>query len=110
MIYTLQTTEIINANLKKLAGTQNADALRRAKLYGHPLLVTLDGLLLAARQYRTKWERPIAEEPFAGQSWLDAAKGVRGLFDWDFGPVDGGTLEEIFWRALEVAGFTEADL
>lgn len=105
-----ETCDVIRKHLEQMGNTVNAQALRHAAHNGHPLLIAMDSLLRAARTYSTRFESTLAEDYVLGPDWLAAAKGVRGLLDGDFGPIDSGTVEEIFWRAMDAAGFTEADL
>lgn len=87
---------------------------------GEPLLLILDNLLEYAKAYKVRFESPIAEDGFASDYWLSAITNVRGLFSCDGGVAlragittdskDNGALEELFWQAMKVAGFTEEDL
>lgn len=105
-----ETAALLRKNRAQFYGTVAGNALSAAILSGHPLLNALDALLWAAKTHKRKYESRIAEDNCLGPPWLDAAKGVRCLLNGDFGPIDNGTLEELFWIALEAAGFEEKDL
>jgi hypothetical protein len=87
---------------------------------GEPLIVMMDALIEYATAYRVRFDGPLADDGFLGEPWLAAAKGVRALLNGD-GAIamkqgittdskDNGTVEAMFWNAMSVAGFTEADL
>lgn len=85
-----------------------------------PLIVMMDCLLRYAKAYRKQYDSTLQADSVLGPEWLAAAKGVRGLLNGD-GAVamennygtdskDNGAVETVFWKAIEAAGFTEADL
>jgi hypothetical protein len=74
-----------------------------------PVMVLMDTLLRYAEKHERRFESKLSEDYFLGPAWLQSIMGVRTLLNGE-GDFDGGTLEELFWKALEVAGFTEADL
>ena len=87
---------------------------------GEPLIVAMDALIKQAKAHRTRFFSKLSEDYVLGPCWLEAAKGIRGLCNGD-GAValhmgrstdskDNGTVESMFWSAMEIAGFTEADL
>lgn len=100
----------IRKTVTRYAGTVAALAIQHAGHYGHPILETVDALLRAAQVYRTRFGAPIAEDYVLGPYWLDSIKNARRLLDGDFGPLDNGTVEAIFWRAMGIAGFQESAL
>lgn len=100
----------IRKTVTNCTGTRAAADIQHAGHYGHPILETVDALLRAAKVYQQRFDAPIAEDSVLGPYWLDAIKNARRLLDGDFGPVDSGTVEQIFWRAVDIAGFTEADV
>ena len=105
---------------KKLTpGTISSAAHNLGMRQAEPLIVMMDALISYASAYRCRFERPLNEDGFLGQPWLEAAKGVRALLNGD-GAIamkrgittdskDNGTVEAMFWNALSVAGFTEGD-
>ena len=85
-----------------------------------PLLIMMDFLLRYAKAYRFRYESSLADDWFLGPNWLEAAKGIRCLLNGD-GAVameldistdskDNGVIEAIFWKAMEVAGYSVEDL
>lgn len=109
-MYAPETLAEIAKTRKQCPGTQAAAALDHAQGFGQPLLVAMDALLRAAKDHTKRFEQKLAEDYVLGPPWLAAAKGVRALLNGDFGPIDNGTVEAIFWRALEIAGYTESDI
>lgn len=87
---------------------------------GEPLIIMLDCLAVYAKAHKARFFSKLSDDGVLGDEWLAAAKGVRGLLNGD-GAVahftgrttdskDNGTLEAMFWAAMDIAGFTEADL
>lgn len=85
-----------------------------------PILIMLDSLLRYARAHEHRFESKLSEDYVLGPVWLDAIRGTHALLDGD-GAVahelgvttdskDNGACESLYWSALAVAGFTEADL
>lgn len=87
-------------------GRRDHQALSVAVSNGHPLLVAMDALLAAAETYHNTYGRPLASDAY-GTEWLAAAKGVRALLNLDLGLIHNATVESIFWKACEIAGFDE---
>lgn len=122
MFYNLQPET--RAELRRLAeiapGTVAHHAAQLGADKGEPLLVGLDALLRYAKAHRKAYDQTISADYVGGPYWLAAAKGFRDLLNFQGGVAleldrstdskDNGTLEEIFWAAMEAAGFTEADL
>lgn len=110
LVYCNQTCDIIRKELAKMPGTVASKELEHAAHNWHPLLVGLDAMLRMAASHKSRFESPISEDYFLGPRWLGAAKGLRELLNGDFGPIDNGTAESIFWAAMDSAGFSESDL
>lgn len=98
-------------------GTVNRQAQNRGLLHGEALLVAMDGLLRYAIAYERRFDSKLAEDGVLADHWLYSLKGIRGLlngdgceamwFGWSTDSKDNGALEDIFWAALEAAGYTE---
>lgn len=73
------------------------------------VIIAMDVLYKYAMEHKGRYGSTLNEDSFLGPYWLQAIQGVRGLLN-GAGYFDGGALEEVFWRALEVAGFEESDL
>jgi hypothetical protein len=106
-MYSHETMAEVAKVQKQCPGTQAAAALQHAVTYQQPLLTAMDALLRAAKDYSERFDSKLADDYVLGPPWLDAIKGVRRLLDGDFGPIDNGTVEAIFWRALAIAGYNE---
>ena len=74
-----------------------------------PLTCAMDALYQYAVKHRQRYGAQLSEDYFCGPAWLQAITGVRTLLSSE-GLFDAGTLETVFWAAMEVAGYTEADL
>lgn len=109
--YHHDTTRIVHANIAQCPGTIAAQETERMYARHHPLLIALDALLQQAAWHKAEMEAPIADDGYAGVYWLAAIANIRNLFS-AASPAgfDGGTCEAVFWQAMEIAGFTEADL
>ena len=102
------------------AGTVSARAHNLGMNTAEPIIVILDSLLRYAKAHETRYGGKISQDGFCGEPWLAMAKNVRVLFSADGGTAlernittdskDNGTVEALFWIAMEAAGFTEADL
>jgi hypothetical protein len=101
-------------------GTMAEQSMNLGLVGAEPLLLAMDGLLRYAKAYSRRFEGQLAEDYVLGPEWLAAAKGIRGLLNGD-GAVamergittdskSNGVIEEMFWAALGIAGFKEADL
>lgn len=73
-----------------------------------------------AQAYRDRFEQPLADDGILGPAWLKSICGARELLNGD-GAVamaidrttdskDNGCCESMFWHAMELAGFEEADI
>ena len=114
--YTMDT--ITEARKLTLGISHNAHFMGMRQ--GEPLIVIMDCLLQYALVYRHRFEGALAEDYVLGDAWLQAAKGVRALLNGD-GVVamqrgittdskDNGCVDNVFWKAMEAAGFKESDL
>jgi hypothetical protein len=85
-----------------------------------PLIVILDALIGYAKSYQDRYGSKLATDYVLGPEWLSALVGTRGLLNGD-GAIamtqgittdskDNGACEAMFWSAMDIAGFTEADL
>lgn len=118
-LYRYSGEAIAHANKLPL-GTVAEREHKAGMLNGEPLLVAMDCLLKYAEAYRHCFERNLSEDYVLGLEWLSAASGIRGLLN-GYGALaliqerttdskDNGCIESLFWDALAIAGFTEADL
>jgi len=82
-----------------------------------PLIVAMDVLIKYAKAHKAAYFSPLSEDYVLGDPWLEAVKGIRELLNGN-GAVamhmnrsqdskDNGTIESMFWSALEIAGYTE---
>lgn len=104
------TLAFINADIRSMPGTVDAQRMRAAVRAEHPLLTAIDSLYHMATLHTARHECKIAEDYYCGPYWLTSARATRNLFSADFGPISNGTLEGLFWRAMDVAGYKESDL
>lgn len=100
--------------------TMSEQAHRLGMERGEPLIVAMDALTKYASAYKQRFENGLSEDYVLGPLWLDSIKGLRGLLNGD-GAIamqqnistdrkDNGAVESMFWEAMKIAGFTEADL
>lgn len=110
----------ITAAEKLTPGTVDEQSQQLGMIHAEPLLIALDALLQYAAVYRARYEAPLAQDNVLGVYWLDALKGIHGLLNGD-GAVamqrgittdskSNGVLEDIYWAAIEQAGFKQEDL
>lgn len=90
-------------------GTVSHQMHQNGMTNGDPVIRAMEASYAYAVAHKARFESPLAEDYVLGPAWLNMAKGARALLNGE-GQFDGGTLEALFWKALEVAGFTEADL
>jgi len=114
--------ETIQAYRKLTEGTQAWHDHQQGLMWEEPCIVLIDSLLKYARAYRKRYGRALRDEAKLKEIWLKAAVNVRRLFEhrgavateWDIttrgDSKDNGCLEEVFWKAMEVAGLTEDDI
>lgn len=112
--YTAET--VAHANKLKV-GTVNEQAHKRGMLEGEPLLIAMDALHKYAEAYQLRFERPLVEDGFLSDPWLESVKGIRALLNGDGANAlrsgittdskDNGCIESLFWDALRMAGYTE---
>ena len=97
-------------HLARVAPGTISEAQMKAGMYlNDPVTVAMDALYRYAVKHHSRYETPLSEDYFLGPEWLTAIKSIRTLLNGE-GDFDGGTLEALFWDALEVAGFEESDL
>lgn len=110
-LYTYQPETLkASQSLTKMArGTVAEDMHIKGMGRHEPLIVLLDALIAYAKRHEAKFGSKLAEDYLFGPEWKNAAEGVRALLNGD-GDFDGGACEDMFWKAFEIAGFTEADL
>lgn len=110
------SAEAVAAANKLPLGTIAEQEHKDGMLNGEPLIVMMDCLIKYAEAYQISYESKLADDYVLGDEWLNAAKAVRGLLNGT-GVIgmkegrrdskDNGTVESMFWSALEMAGFTE---
>lgn len=87
---------------------------------GEPLLIALDAAHQYASTYAARFGSKLASDYVLGDHWLEWVKAIRGLLNGD-GAIamqldrstdskDNSAMEELFWSAMDLAGFTEKDL
>lgn len=82
---------------------------RKGMLTAEPVIIAMDALYKYAVAHALEYDSTLSEDSFLGPEWLQAITGVRALLN-GAGHFDGGTLEGLFWQALEASGFEESDL
>jgi hypothetical protein len=101
-------------------GTVEWQAHKLGLKEGEPLLYALDGLLRYAKAYKRRYGSDLASDYALSEPWLDALKSIRFLLagygavamerDISTDSKSNGDCEGIFWQAIEIAGFSEADI
>lgn len=107
-----ETLKILAAHEDMCPGTVEAVEIATMRYRRHPLLAMIDGLLSLAAWHADHLDgSTIAGDGFTGPYWLDAAKNVRNMFS-SASPkgFSAGACEAVFWRAMEIAGFSEEDI
>lgn len=106
-----ETLKILNVRKAACAGTVEAQEIGAMIRNNHPVLAMMDALLALAHWHRADCEGRIADDGYTGQYWIGAAKNVRYMFS-SASPkgFSAGACEAVFWRAMDIAGFTESDL
>lgn len=94
---------------KLTPGTVSHQKHNRGIRDGEPVIIAMDALLRYAIRHEQEFESKLADDSFLGEPWLDAIKGVRVLLNGS-GHFDGGACEDMFWAAMDAAGFSESDL
>lgn len=105
---------------KSSPGTVSLDSHSWGMSRDEPLIVMMDCLRTYAVAYEKRSQGDLADDGVLGKEWLKAAKGVRALLNGDGAAAmlvgrstdskDNGTVEAMFWDALQAAGFVEEDL
>ncbi len=98
----------------------SGQAARRGVAAGEPLIVIMDGLLRYAKAHKARFGDPLAADYVLGPAWIKALCGARELLDGDGAAAheqgvstdskDNGSLESVFWAAMQAAGFEESDI
>lgn len=115
-LYRYSAETVAQAN-RLPVGTVAEQAHKSGMEQGEPLIIAMDALIKHAEAYSIRFEQPLAEDYVLGPQWLDAAKALRGLLNGD-GAIalkkgistdtkDNGSVEGMFWDALQIAGYTE---
>lgn len=82
---------------------------RRGMEREEPVTVAMDALLQYAERHEKRFESKLSDDYVLGPAWLKAITGIRELLNGE-GQFDGGTLESVFWSAMDAAGFKEEDI
>lgn len=101
-------------------GTVAYAEMQQGRAHKEPLFFAMDGAIRYAKAYKARFEQPVKEDYVLGPEFLSWITGLRGLLN-GMGAVamergstrdskDNGTLEAMFWAAMEIGGFTEEDL
>ena len=106
-----ETLTILAAQVAMCPGTVEASEINAMIARNHPILAMIDGLLRLAAWHAERFDSRIADDGFTGPYWIEAAENVRGMFS-SASPAgfSAGACEAVFWRAMDIAGFSEADL
>ncbi len=106
-----ETLKVIAAQGAMCPGTIESREIAAMIALNHPILAMIDGLLSLADWSIREFDARVADDGFTGPYWIDAAKNVRGMFS-SASPAgfSAGACEAVFWRAMEIAGFSEEDL
>lgn len=108
----IETLKILAAQQAKCPGAIEASEIAAMRLHQHPLLAMIDGLLRMAAWHSERFDgSPIADDSYTAPYWIDAAKNVRNMFS-SASPAGFSTsaCEAVFWRAMDIAGFSEGDI
>jgi len=117
-LYTYSKATLEAANKLPLNSVAERDHKTGMK-QGEALILGLDGLYKYASAYSKQYERALSDDYALGASWLKAVVGYRELLNgggqlWMNGRThdtfDAGACETVFWKAIEMAGFTEQDV
>lgn len=107
-----ETLKILAAQETMCRGSIEAAEIAAMRQRNHPLLAMIDGLLRMAAWHAERFDgSPIADDSYTGPYWIDAAKNVRNMYS-SASPAgfSAGACEAVFWRAMDIAGFSEGDL
>ncbi len=74
-----------------------------------PVVMMFDSLIFYAKAHNARYGSKLALDYILGPIWLGTIKNARGLLDGE-GMFFTGTLEELYWAAGEIAGFSIEDL
>jgi len=76
----------------------------------NPLVLLYNEFINTAYGYAALYGEPISENYIAGAAWLKGFKAVKELINIDFGPIDSGCMEWIFYTMCKTAGFSEDEI
>lgn len=119
---TLQTEsqQAYNKLGKQCAGMVAFHEMQQGRLYQEPSFYAMDGAIRYAKAHRNHYGTPLKEDCVLGPEFLSWITGIRGLLNgqgavalergWTRDSKDNGTIESMFWSAMEIGGFTEEDL
>jgi hypothetical protein len=113
------SAETIAAANKLGLNTVDEHAHKKGMIEGEPLTIAMDAMLKYAEAYKIRMEQPLSDEGVLGDPWLEIVRNIRRLCDGD-GAIAmkrnittdskcNGCIETVFWNAIEMAGYTEAD-
>lgn len=106
----MNITTAHTAQIQKMTpGTVSLQEHNRGVTLNEPVIVMMDAFHRYALAHEKRFESKLSEDYILGPAWLSGIKGVRTLLNGE-GQFDGGTLEGLFWAAMEVAGFSEEDI
>lgn len=116
----METTRAANKLSEMAKGTISEQSHKLGMANYEPVIVAMDAMIRYAKAHRLNFHREVSDDYCLGPIWLAIVANIRHLCDWD-GAVamergittdskDNGTVEEMFWQAMELAGFEESDL
>lgn len=117
-LYTYSKATLEAANKLPLNSVAERDHKLGMK-QGEALILGIDGLYKYAEAYLKQYERALSDNYVLGASWLKAVIGYRELLNGcghlfmagrTHDTFDAGACEAVFWKAIEMAGFTEQDV
>ena len=76
----------------------------------HPFMAAMDALLRMAHDCIARHGHAIAEDSYAGSAWRETAASLHSFNSMDFGRVANIAIERVYWEAVRVAGFTDAEM
>lgn len=107
--------ETVNAMDKVPKGTIAAEEAALGLREREPILFAMDGMIRYAKAYEWAYESKIATDGALGDEYRSVITGLRGLLNGQGGVAmerristdskDNGSIEEMFWAAVRIAGF-----
>lgn len=119
------SADAIEAANKIKPGTISDSVHKMGMESGEPLIIAMDALLQYAYAYKARFDGKLCDDNFLGPYWLDAIKNLRQLLNRDGAEAmristfrngysqdskDNGAVEEMFWAAMDVAGYGQGDM